>query len=277
MQKKALLTSTLLVSSLLTSATPSGQGLNAILTEQYNGKTLFFRHFFQSDSQEYDSDGQAIKNSPQGPWALYGQMLVKKITLDKDKLQLEGNRVVYRFDEQAVHLTPLRNHEKVKVTIRLSSPLTTVEEAAAVLGKVFAVTEEERVNLVPAEWRHYLVDHPTALGGPSEAKRNDVQNPTTEKVFHAGESGVTPPKVVSRWEPIFPPAARNEALQGTVGLRAIVDSAGRVREIKVVHPVGKGLDESAIEAVKNWRFKPATKDGVAVPVEVYIEVDFHLN
>jgi TonB family protein len=37
-----------------------------------------------------------------------------------------------------------------------------------------------------------------------------------------------------------------------------------------------GLDEKAIEAVKNWRFEPAMKDGHPVPVQIAVEVDFHL-
>jgi TonB family protein len=276
MPKTALVISTALLCSLLTAGI-GDRGLDAELTQRYGDKVLCFRHFFRSNSQDYDADGKVSKNLPRGPWTFYGQMQVKKIFLSEDKLRLEGNRVIYRFDESAERLIPVLDQDKIKVTIRLSRPLGTVEEASAILGKVFAVTEEERLDLVPPEWRHYLAAQPIAPGGTNDLKDDDLQNPKTEKVFHVGDHGVSPPKLLSRLDPVFPPPIRHETFHGTVGLTVIVDNNGKVRNIKVVHPVGQGLDESAVEAVKHWRFRPATKDGVPVNVAVYIEVDFHLN
>ena len=46
--------------------------------------------------------------------------------------------------------------------------------------------------------------------------------------------------------------------------------------IRVLSSLGMGLDEKAIEAVKNWKFEPAMKDGHPVRVEIAVEVDFHL-
>ena len=48
------------------------------------------------------------------------------------------------------------------------------------------------------------------------------------------------------------------------------------RNIRVLSSLGMGLDEKAIEAVKNWRFEPAMKDGHPVSVQIAVEVDFHL-
>jgi TonB family protein len=49
-----------------------------------------------------------------------------------------------------------------------------------------------------------------------------------------------------------------------------------VRDVQVTRPLGMGLDEKAIEAVKEWRFQPAKKDGVPVAVRILVDVDFHL-
>ena len=51
---------------------------------------------------------------------------------------------------------------------------------------------------------------------------------------------------------------------------------GSTTNIRVIRPLGLGLDEKAIEAVKNWKFEPAMKDGHPVRVEIAVEVDFHL-
>lgn len=59
-------------------------------------------------------------------------------------------------------------------------------------------------------------------------------------------------------------------------LELIVDTDGNPRDIRIVSPLGLGLDQRAVESVSKWRFEPARKDGQPVKVEIMIEVDFHL-
>lgn len=56
----------------------------------------------------------------------------------------------------------------------------------------------------------------------------------------------------------------------------MVDTDGSPQRIRVTQPAGMGLDERAIEAVKQWHFQPATKNGQPVPVWIFVEIDFHL-
>ncbi len=95
-------------------------------------------------------------------------------------------------------------------------------------------------------------------------------------VFRPGAGGVTAPKLIFSPEPEYTEAARKAKYQGTVILYAIVDAEGRVRTVRVAQGLGMGLDEKAIEAVKQWRFIPGKKDGRAVPVAAAIEVTFRL-
>jgi len=94
-------------------------------------------------------------------------------------------------------------------------------------------------------------------------------------VFRVGQ-GIKPPQVVYDPDPEYSPEARAARYQGTVRLWAIIGPDGRPHNLRVERSVGMGLDEKAIEAVRNWRFKPATKDGQAVAVEIEVEVGFHL-
>jgi len=89
-------------------------------------------------------------------------------------------------------------------------------------------------------------------------------------------SGATPPVPIFRVEPEFTDAARKAKYQGTVEVSIVVDADGTVRDVRVVKAVGLGLDERAIEAVKQWKFKPGMKDGRAVPVNAQIDVTFRL-
>jgi TonB family protein len=61
-----------------------------------------------------------------------------------------------------------------------------------------------------------------------------------------------------------------------VVLWIIVDVQGNVTDIRVVKPLGLGLDEKAVETVRTWKFKPAMRNSVPVPVRVGVEVTFRL-
>jgi periplasmic protein TonB len=65
-------------------------------------------------------------------------------------------------------------------------------------------------------------------------------------------------------------------LQGVVILYGEVDTSGRLRNIRVTRGLGLGLEEKAIEAVKQWRFRPGTLDGKPVVAAAAIEVNFRL-
>ena len=87
---------------------------------------------------------------------------------------------------------------------------------------------------------------------------------------------VLAPQIENRIDPVYPPAARNARLQGVVVLEIIVRKDGSVdpSNIKVIKSLGMGLTQSAQEAVKKWRFKPATRRGMPVDVIDRIEVSF---
>jgi periplasmic protein TonB len=88
--------------------------------------------------------------------------------------------------------------------------------------------------------------------------------------------GVSAPRVLFSPDPEFSEEARKAKYQGTVVLWLIVGPDGRTHDIRVQRSLGMGLDEKAIEAVQRWRFEPARKDGIAVAVQVAVEVNFHL-
>jgi TonB family protein len=85
-----------------------------------------------------------------------------------------------------------------------------------------------------------------------------------------------PPKLTSHVEPGYAEEARKARLEGTVVLKIAVGEQGTVQQVWIINPLGLGLDEEAIKAVKQWRFEPGTKDGKPVPTFANIEVNFHI-
>ena len=94
-------------------------------------------------------------------------------------------------------------------------------------------------------------------------------------VFRVG-GGVSAPKAVYTPDPEYSEEARKAKFQGTCVLWLIVGPDGHPRDIKVARNLGMGLDEKAIQAVKNWKFEPAMKDGKPVAVQINVEVSFRL-
>jgi periplasmic protein TonB len=94
-------------------------------------------------------------------------------------------------------------------------------------------------------------------------------------VFKVG-GGISAPQPVATPDPEYTEQARLAKTQGTCILWLIVDDQGRPRDIRVVRGLGMGLDAKAIDAVKQWRFQPAMKDGRPVNVQISVEVGFKL-
>jgi protein TonB len=88
--------------------------------------------------------------------------------------------------------------------------------------------------------------------------------------------GVSPPSILYKVEPEYSEEARKAKFQGTVLLYVVVDEKGNPRDIKILRPLGLGLDQKAVEAVEKWKFSPGKKDGKPVPVQAQIEVNFRL-
>jgi TonB family protein len=263
------------------------QNLGSILTDQYRDRVLALRHSFKSKEQEYGADGVPSRTSEEGPWTLYGRMAVKRISVNPQRLKVEGKRALYIFDSAGnqVQFKDDRKHpaESLTVTVRLEQPLSSADDAAAVLGRVFALTPDTILDSAPSYWRALLVKQLGVTGSakPDSQNAGETRDSESEKVFQLAEllkdkTRFLAPKPVYHSEPAFTEAARDRKFQGVVGLNVVIDNTGKVRNIMVLHPLGMGLDDSAVATVSNWRFEPGKKDGQPVAVSVFIEVDFHL-
>jgi protein TonB len=94
-------------------------------------------------------------------------------------------------------------------------------------------------------------------------------------IYHVG-GGVSNPVLIFAPDPEFSDEARRAKYQGVCVVGLIVDSQGNPQHVRIVRPLGMGLDEKAMEAVRQYKFKPAEFKGRAVAVEVNIEVNFRI-
>jgi len=95
------------------------------------------------------------------------------------------------------------------------------------------------------------------------------------KLYTVG-GDVSVPVPIYKPEPAYTHQARAAKLQGTDVFMVAVDASGNVADVKVERPLGKGLDESAIETLRTWKFQPAMRKGKPVAVRVMVEVNFRM-
>ncbi len=128
------------------------------------------------------------------------------------------------------------------------------------------------------QFRHLLLAFlvlPSLLAwGQQPAKFMDV---CSKKHPYSMGPCATPPKLIHAIDPQYPEKARQARYEGTVILWLIVETDGQGHDIRVAKSLGMGLDLAAVNAVKEWKFEPATYEGKAVPVEINVEVNFRLT
>jgi len=133
--------------------------------KQYEGKILVLRHPLQSSSQHYDADGHLLNREAEGPWTVYGGILIDKVAVRPDQLRIQGRRILFYFAGEltASTMSKPRHIEppfppSVKLEIALAHPLDSVEQARTVFGRVFALNAADLLNTLPEFWRRYLGD-----------------------------------------------------------------------------------------------------------------------
>jgi TonB family protein len=94
-----------------------------------------------------------------------------------------------------------------------------------------------------------------------------------ETVYDLGP-GVTPPRVTKQVNPHYS-TNRGVRAEGSVLIALVVSSKGLPKDPHVIKGLDKDLDESAVNAVKEWRFAPAQKNGEPIAVRVSVQIQFH--
>ena len=88
--------------------------------------------------------------------------------------------------------------------------------------------------------------------------------------------GVVPPKLLHWVEPVYPAEARQQSVEGTIEIEALIDTNGGVKDARILkgHPL---LDAAALKAVRQWRYTPGLMNGEPWPVEMGITLVFQLK
>jgi TonB family protein len=115
---------------------------------------------------------------------------------------------------------------------------------------------------------------PLKAAGTPPAVNNTQQN--TRPEFYKVGNGVSTPIPIYKPDPQYTAKAKATKIQGTVTLWIVIGADGAVKEVEVSKPLDPGLDQNAENAIRTWKFQPATKSGQPVACKVMVEVTFKL-
>jgi len=127
---------------------------------------------------------------------------------------------------------------------------------------------------------------PQENAGKGTSSATPRPNPNASGIYHAGD-GVPAPQITYSIDPEFTDKARKKKISGTCTIGLVVDSRGNPQDVHVVKSIAEsvppklrsdaqGLDEKAVEAVRQYKFKPGEFQGKAVPVETTLEINFRI-
>ena len=239
--------------------------------ESLVGKGLFLRGFYLNNDLSYDSTGRVQGTPKVGDWTVAAiDVLKAERRVAAGEIELDGVRAAVRYnpDSRDFQRHPL-NDEKVRLVVEDPGDAKLLEAAFTAMFSVGIDPGLQRA--MPDYWRHYF---DPSLAWPED----DLKGQTIYPLYGAADQGkeVTAPKVEHDVEPKYPPFAVRDKVQGAVQLRVVVDANGAPQRIAVSRPLGYGLDASAAEAMKKWRFAPGVKAGSAVATGVVLEQQFTL-
>lgn len=250
-----------LVCLLALTASPAltAQSTEADITSRLVHKPLFLRGLWEKNNLKFDSRGSLVGKPKLTVFSLAG-IDVSDVELSAGALNIHGKRVGIRFDNDIPNRIPLND----TITISVEKPSTS--DFTEALNAIFADRLDEVTQSAPDYWQWYLASHVPPPGAqPLPPDPPPIPRPAPT---------VTPPEVIWRVGTELNSVVRSLKYSGTSTVRLLIDPSGRPTKLRVVRAAGLGMDEHAVAAVSQYRFRPATDHGTYVPVQVNVEVNF---
>lgn len=252
------------------------QDIEARLKQDHLGENVLVRGLYHGDQLDYDEHGNFIEGGAPGSWTLDGIVTLTDFKLRGDRLEISADRTVIGFSYQHRRLYALPD-KPVEIIVHLGPAIPARESLAEVMSRMFMLDATKLLQYAPAYWGPVINDEGWARYAKDRRKLPagltifaPVKAPDGEPVYFTdGEphNGLEPPQPVDEPPPYYPEVARQLKKRGTVLMAVLIDRTGTVRDALLLgDPVGDGLDQSSINTVRRWKYRPASLDGAAVSV-----------
>ena len=281
------------------------------LKQMLAGKTFYLRGGYLGDTLNFNDRGILDGHSPQGSYTL-SLIQVEKVRLGKRRVQIEGIRYGLHFlgalpseDSSAgsdrVRITPPKKMVRIAIARErvikpkkqkkekggkeaaspaaarptaapaetgdtTTSPARAAQRLRTALARVFASNlDAPMMASMPAFWKLYY----KAAAAKTDYRPSDPAVLREDQVDRKA-------RLLTSFEPDSNQYAQSAGVAGMALYHVVIEPDGKPGEIAVARPIGFGLDENAVAAIRKARFQPAMKSGRAVPVLVDLIVEFRI-
>jgi TonB family protein len=249
------------------------------LHHEYAKKVLVLRGFYEDGVLHYDAAGTLKHPGTLGSWT-NSLIHIKSIHLQSDKVEIKGLREVRTFNETSHRFESSKTDLRVLITIdRDPSHDPDGNTVRRALATVFVGPQESLAAVVPKYWqwvfenmdaKGVLADLPAGVRNRECPEVPSLDNPCVVR------DKINAPRAIKSPDSDYDEIARSLKLAGELRLSLVVDESGKPQRILITRPLGAGMDERAVDAVRHWAFEPATRDGKPVPVALSVDISFRL-
>jgi TonB family protein len=258
-------------------AVPCARGdLQRDLRKTYTGKILSLRIPSNFDVLRFDANGLPGRPSNGEPWTTCGLFRVKKISANLGQVVIDGDReAVILSPDPVKKLLLVELDRPVHVTIDLAGSVRTISDLNPFLARIFL--PGDLLARMSAAWRSE-VDLNRDLADISEATPDGrIGVLAHNRPVYVVNALPTPPMAIYKPSPSFSEKARFKKVQGTFRVRMVVNEKGFPEILEVLQHLREGLDNRALAAVSQWRFKPALRESLPVASMLIVDVNFHVE
>lgn len=226
--------------------------------------TFLVRGFYQDLHLDYDSGGNLLHPAKSGSWTT-AWMFIKRVDLKNGRLELDGERAVQIFQDKQRRFDLPRTMYNMRLTVEIA-PQAAEESLRKALATIFVSPGEPLAPMLPDYWQ-WVFAHLDSNGMLPPEPAVDYADlppcPLTGPFLQHCRPGreVTIPKDINQPRPYWNKLAHALHMSGSTALLVYVDKTGHPQKIEIHKPLGCGLDEDAIAAVRDWTFQPATRNG----------------
>ena len=262
-----------------------------MLKDRFVGRRFEIRNFYSGSHLRYDGSGHIKHSAEKGDWTI-AQFRVERVKARAADFELSGSRIAVVYDERKdrVNFSTL---DALDIKVDLPAAAITESKLDELTNEIFVDLKKEP-DKVPDYWRDLVSENVASEIGkdgkktyrlkdiplcdpapPSDAVQ--IMTRTSQGIpIYSGTGRVKPAIEKKTPDPSFSDLARRFKYQGTTVMSVTISEEGNVEHISMLRPLGLGLDERAVDAVKTWTFIPAKLDDKPVKVMANIEVTFRL-
>jgi hypothetical protein len=278
------------------------------LRRLFLGKQIFLRGLWLSDDLHFNLRGDLVSQSSKGSFTLCA-IQIDHVSLSKKRIELEGARYGIHFDDVGNWADQATSFDRIRVTQKKKRLLIVIDRQEVVSLKKEKkksgheasqpapanspelAAKNETTN--PAESAAHLRDAVDRIFAPSldatmiaampdywqffyqaQFKHQSIE-PTDPAIVRPGP-GVTGPTLVRNIVPASNDYAQHAQIAGVASYKVILSPDGKPLAVAVFRPIGFGLDENAVAAIRRSTFTGARKDGKAVSSVIDVDISFRI-